>query len=61
MISEIKIDDDFPIANFVIDGYNTPYREDIPSSLTLREKCSNTEFSLVRIFLYLDWIRRFTE
>ena len=54
MISEIKIDDDFPIANFVIDGYNTPYREDIPSYLTLREKCSNTEFSLVRIFLYLD-------
>ena len=25
-----------------------------------REKCPNTEFFLVRIFLYLDWIRRFT-
>ena len=30
-------------------------------SLALREKCPNTEFFLVRIFLYLDWIRRFTE
>ena len=28
---------------------------------TLREKCPNTEFFLVRIFLYSDWIRRFTE
>lgn len=25
MISETKIDDEFPIGNFVIDGYNTPY------------------------------------
>ena len=25
--------------------------------LILREKCSNTEFFLVRIFLYSDWIR----
>ena len=30
-------------------------------SLTQREKCPNTEFFLVRIFLYFDWIRRFTE
>ena len=28
---------------------------------TLREKCPNTEFFLVRIFLYSDWIQRFTE
>ena len=28
---------------------------------TLHEKCPNTELFLVRIFLYLDWIRRFTE
>ena len=27
---------------------------------SLREKCPNTEFFLVRIFLYSDWIRRFT-
>ena len=28
--------------------------------LILRERCPNTELFLVRIFLYLDWIRRFT-
>ena len=28
---------------------------------TLREKCPNTEFFLVRIFPYSDWIRRDTE
>ena len=27
---------------------------------TLREKCPNTELFLVLIFLYSDWIRRFT-
>ena len=27
----------------------------------LREKCPNTEFFLVRIFLHSDWIGRFTE
>ena len=27
---------------------------------SLREKCSNTEFFVVRIFPYSDWIRRFT-
>ena len=34
-----------------------------PSKLSnaLREKCPNAEFFLVRIFLHLDWIRRFTE
>ena len=31
-------------------------------SITLHEKCPNTEFFLlVRIFLYSDWILRFTE
>ena len=29
--------------------------------MTLREKCPNTELFLVRIFLYSDWIQRFTE
>ena len=29
-------------------------------SFTLREKCPNTEFFLVHIFLHLNWIRRFT-
>ena len=28
--------------------------------LALREECPNTELFLVRIFLYLDLIRRFT-
>ena len=27
----------------------------------LREKCPNTELFLVRIYPYLDWIRRYTE
>ena len=30
-------------------------------AFTLREKCSNTELFLVRIYLYSDWIRRFTK
>ena len=29
-------------------------------NVTLREKCLNTEFFLVRIFPHLDWIRRDT-
>ena len=48
MVSETKIDDSFPVGNFVIDGFSTPYqldrdsngggimlyvREDIPSNL----------------------------
>ena len=28
--------------------------------LSLRKECPNTEFFLVRIFPFLDWIRRFT-
>ena len=30
------------------------------NNTSLREKCPNTEFFLVRIFLYSNWIRRFT-
>ena len=30
------------------------------TDFTLRKKCPNTELFLVRIFLYSDWIRRFT-
>ena len=26
MVSETKIDDSFPVVNFVIDGFSTPYR-----------------------------------
>ena len=48
MVSETKIDDSFPVGNFVVDGFSTPYRldrdsngggimlyvrEDIPSNL----------------------------
>ena len=28
MISKIKIDETFPVSNFVIDGYSTPYKLD---------------------------------
>ena len=28
MISETQLDDSFPIGNFVIDGYSTPYKLD---------------------------------
>ena len=32
MISETKIDNSFPIANFLIDGFGQPYRTDRNSS-----------------------------
>ena len=32
MISETKIDDSFPVANFLIDGFSQPYRIDRNSS-----------------------------
>ena len=32
MISETKIDDSFPITNFLIDGFSQPYRIDRSSS-----------------------------
>ena len=40
--------------------WNEEIKEDV-WSITLREKCANTELFLVRIFPCLDWIRRFTE
>ena len=36
-------------------------RFQIGLTASLREECPNTEFFLVRIFLHLVWIRRFTE
>ena len=53
MISKTEIDETFPVSNFVIDGYSTPYkldrnsngvgillyiREDIPSYLLLLKR-----------------------
>ena len=37
------------------------YQNTVKLFVALREKCPNMEFSLVHIFLYLDWIRRFSE
>ena len=33
MISEAKIHETFPVGNFVIDGYSTPYRLDRNSNV----------------------------
>ena len=40
-------------------AYNMP--DEFSLTLTLREKCPNREFFLARIFLYSDWIQRFTQ
>ena len=32
-----------------------------PQHTLLREKCANTEFFLVRIFLYSDWIQKYKD
>ena len=32
MVSETKIDNSFPVGNFVIDGFSTPYRLDRDSN-----------------------------
>ena len=32
MISETKIDDSFPVGNFIIEGFSTPYRLDHDSN-----------------------------
>ena len=32
MVSETKIDDSFPVGNFVIDGFSTPYQLDRDSN-----------------------------
>ena len=41
--------------NFLVDKYF--YVKHGSFSFVLREKCPNTEYFLVRIFLYSDWIR----
>ena len=44
---------------FIICGLFNFINEPYFHTQTLREKCPNTEFFLVRTFLYSDWIRRF--
>ena len=66
MVSEAKIDDSFPVDNFVIDGFSTPYRsdrdsngggimlyvrEDIPSSLLATDEKSHIESFYVELNL----------
>ena len=43
--------------------YNVSFKTNLLPDLqpTLREKYPNREFFLVRIFLYSEWIRRFTQ
>ena len=36
------------------------FAKNIEKNYSLREKCPNSEFFLVRIFLHLGWIRRDT-
>ena len=58
MVSETKIDDTFPVGNFVVDGFSTPYwldrdsngggimlyvREDIPSNLLATDEKNHIE------------------
>ena len=66
MVSETKIDNSFPVGNFVIDGFSTPYRldchsngggimlyvrEDIPSNLLATDKKSHIESFYVELNL----------
>ena len=66
MVSETKIDDTFPVGNFVIDGFSTPYRldrdnngggimlyvrEDIPSNLLATDEKSHIESFYVELNL----------
>ena len=44
---------------FLLFGRSSAVRKCFSDSL--REKCPNKEFFLVRIFSYSDWIQRFTE
>ena len=53
----LKLVNNYVVLAAVIDKQNWNI---YPSDLLLREKCPNTEFLMVRIFLYSDWIRRFT-
>ena len=36
-------------------------KDNVSLNIALRQMCPNAELFLVGIFLYLDWIRRFTE
>ena len=66
MVSETKIDDSFPVGNFVIDGFSTPYRldcdsngggimlyvrEDIPSNLLATDEKNQIESFSVELNL----------
>ena len=57
MISWIKEDSNILWLNTSLFGVNFVFEEPPPNFTPLREKCPNTEFFLVRIFLYSDnWI-----
>ena len=47
-------------GNFLKISWKHPVIDSFFVRLPLREKCPNMELFLVRIFLYLDWIRIFT-
>ena len=64
MVSETKIDGSFPVDNFVIDGFSTPYRldrgsngggimlyvrEDIPSNLLATDEKNHIESFYVEL------------
>ena len=66
MVSETKIDDSFPVGNFLIDGFSTPYRldresngggiilyvkEDIPSNLLAADEKNHIESFYVELNL----------
>ena len=66
MVSETKIDNNFPVGNFVIDGFGTPYRldhdsngggimfyvrEDIPSNLHATDEENHIESFYVELNL----------
>ena len=54
----VNVGPQYLFSNFQL---HTLYQsQTIQTKLTLREKCPNTEFFLVHIFLYSDGIRRFT-
>ena len=76
MVSETKIDDTFPVGNFVIDGFSTPYRldrdsngggimlyvrEDIPSNLLATDEKSHIESFYVELNLRNEkWLINFS-
>ena len=72
MISKTKIDNSFPVSNFVIDGFSTPYRldcdsnggavilyvrEDIPSNLFATDEINHIESFYVELNLHIEkWL-----